>query len=205
MVRWDRPYRAAGIARNAPVADCPGQAPRFVQEKENFSYPERAVVVLQPEPVLPQAQRAGGEGEKKKKKKKKRKARWEVLVEIVEVAVLAIVAVATAWSGYQSARWDGQQSLQYGHATTDRFKAGAASTYGGQELADDSAMFTAYLQARSAGNSKLEMLYVRRFTPGYRVAFVAWLKTDPFTNPAAPPGPGLMPQYAIRASSPRPG
>ena len=39
------------------------------------------------------------------------------------------------------------------------------------------------------------MLYVRRFTPDYRVAFVAWLKTDPFTNPAAPPGPGLMPQY----------
>ena len=56
-------------------------------------------------------------------------------------------------------------------------------------------MFTAYLQARSAGNSKLELLYVRRFSPDYRAAFVAWLKTDPFTNPAAPPGPGLMPQY----------
>jgi hypothetical protein len=28
-----------------------------------------------------------------------------------------------------------------------------------------------------------------------RVAFVAWLKTDPFTNPTAPPGPGYMPQY----------
>ena len=109
-----------------------------------------------------------------KEKEKKRKARWEVLVEIVEVAVLAIVAVATAWSGYQAARWDGQQSLLYGHASTDRFKADAASTYGGQELAADSAMFTAYLQARSAGDSKLEMLYVRRFTPDYRVAFVAW-------------------------------
>lgn len=127
--------------------------------------------------------------------KEKRKARWEVLVEIVEVAVLAIVAVATAWSGYQAARWDGQQSLLYGHASTDRFEADAASTYGGQELAADSAMFTAYLQARSAGDSKLELLYVRRFSPDYRTAFVAWLKTDPFTNPAAPPGPGLMPQY----------
>ena len=65
--------------------------------------------------------------------KEKRKARWEVLVEIVEVAVLAIVAVATAWSGYAAARWDGQQSLLYGHATADRFKADAASTYGGQD------------------------------------------------------------------------
>lgn len=125
----------------------------------------------------------------------KRKARWEVLIEIVEVAVLAVVAIATAWSGYQAARWDGQQSLLYGHATADRFQANAASTYGGQELSADSSMFTAYLQARSAGDSKLEMIYIRRFTPDYRVAFLAWLKTDPFTNPAAPPGPGYMPQY----------
>ena len=127
--------------------------------------------------------------------KEKRKARWEVLVEIVEVAVLAIVAIATAWSGYQAARWDGQQSLLYGHATADRFMADAASTLGGQDLASDSAMFTAYLQARSAGDGKLEMLYFRRFTPDYQVAFLAWLKTDPFTNPAAPPGPSHMPQY----------
>ena len=123
------------------------------------------------------------------------KARWEAVAEIIEVAVLAIVAVATAWSGYQAARWDGQQSLLYGHATADRFKADAASTRGGQELSADAAMFTAYLQARSAGNSKLEMVYIRRFTPDYRPAFLAWLKTDPFTNPSAPAGPGYMPQY----------
>ncbi len=107
----------------------------------------------------------------KEEKEEKRKARWEVLVEIVEVAVLAIVAIATAWSGYQAARWDGQQSLLYGHATADRFLADAASTSGGQDLASDSAMFTAYLQARSAGDSKLEALYVRRFTPDYRLPF----------------------------------
>ena len=52
-----------------------------------------------------------------------------------------------------------------------------------------------YLQARSAGDSTLEALYVRRFTPDYRVAFLAWLKTDPFANHSAPPGPSFMPQY----------
>jgi hypothetical protein len=31
--------------------------------------------------------------------------------------------------------------------------------------------------------------------PDYKTAFVAWWRTDPFTNPAAPPGPGYMPQY----------
>ena len=124
-----------------------------------------------------------------------RQKRWETLVEVVEVLVLAIVAVATAWSGYMAARWDGQQSLRYGHANADRFKADAASTRGGQELSADASMFTAYLQARSAGDSKLANIYVRRFTPDYRAAFAAWLKTSPFTNPGAPPGPGYMPQY----------
>ena len=109
--------------------------------------------------------------------------------------VLAIVAVATSWSGYVAARWDGQQSLLYGHASADRFRADAASTKGGQELVADSSLFTAYLQAHSTGNSRLAAVYVRRFTPDYKVAFLAWLKTNPFTNRAAPPGPGYMPQY----------
>jgi hypothetical protein len=51
--------------------------------------------------------------DEQEERREKRKARWEVLIEIVEVAVLAIVAIATAWSGYQAARWDGQQSPLY--------------------------------------------------------------------------------------------
>jgi hypothetical protein len=125
----------------------------------------------------------------------KRKERWEVVVEVVEVAVLAIVAIATAWSGYQAAQWDSQRSVLYGSASADRFKADAASTVAGQELSADAAMFTAYLQAHSAGNSKLEADYIRRFTPDYRAAFFAWLKADPFTEPAAPAGPAYMRQY----------
>jgi hypothetical protein len=120
---------------------------------------------------------------------------WAELIEIVEVAVLALVAIATAWGGYQAARWDGQQSLLYGTASTARFQADAASTAGGQQLSADASMFTAWLQATSAHDSKLAAFYVRRFTPDYRTAFQAWLKTDPFTNQGAPPGPAFMPQY----------
>ena len=56
-------------------------------------------------------------------------------------------------------------------------------------------MFNAWLQARAAGNARLEAAFVRRFSPEYRHAFEAWLKTDPFTDPAAPAGPALMPEY----------
>ena len=123
------------------------------------------------------------------------KRRWQEIVEVLEVLALAIAAIATAWSGYQAARGDGHQSVLYAQSSRDRFQADAASTIGGQQLVADSSMFTAWLEARAAGNSELQAELVRRFTPEYRSAFQQWLKTEPFTNPAAPPGPGYMPQY----------
>jgi hypothetical protein len=37
----------------------------------------------------------------------------------------------------------------------------------------------------------------RRFRPEFKVAFDAWMATDPFRNPRAPPGPSYMPQYRL--------
>ncbi len=116
-------------------------------------------------------------------------------IEIVEVTVLALVAIATAWSGYQATQWGGRQAVLYGQASTTRFAADAASTRGGQFLVADATVFTAWLQAHSAGDTQLEGVLLRRFTPEYRAAFEAWLKTDPFTDPSAPAGPGYMPGF----------
>ncbi|HET7245826.1 MAG TPA: hypothetical protein VFJ07_13425 [Streptosporangiaceae bacterium] len=98
-----------------------------------------------------------GAGEKESQRKK----RWETLVEIVEVLVLAIVAVATSYSGYVAARWDGRQALLYGHASTDRSRADAASTRGGQELVADASIFTAIALALAA-YTVIEMLTLPR-------------------------------------------
>ncbi len=103
--------------------------------------------------------------------------------------ILAIVAVATAWSGYRAAKWDGRQALLY------RFEADAASTIGEQRLAADASLLNGWLQARSVGDSELEALFVRRFSPEYRTAFHAWLRTDPFNDPTAPARPRYMLQY----------
>jgi NADH:ubiquinone oxidoreductase subunit 3 (subunit A) len=120
---------------------------------------------------------------------------WHRVLEILEVALLAVVAVATAWSGFQAAKWDGRQSVLYGRSSHDRFEAGSETTTGDQRLAADAANFTAWLQAHAAGNTDLETLLSKRFTPDFKVAFDAWLQTDPFVNSAAPAGPALMPQY----------
>jgi hypothetical protein len=123
------------------------------------------------------------------------KRRWEEVIEILEVVVLAMAAIATAWSGYQAAKGDGHQSVLYSDASVYRVQANTAATLGQQRLAADGAMFSAWLEARSAGNRQLQAMLVRRFSPEYRTAFNAWLGTEPFTNPDAPPGPGYLPEY----------
>jgi hypothetical protein len=123
------------------------------------------------------------------------KRRWEETIEILEVVLLALAAIATAWSGYQAAKGDGKQSVLYSEASVVRIQANTAATLGQQRLAADGAMFSAWLEARAASDPQLQALLVRRFSPEYRTAFAAWLDTEPFTNPDAPPGPGYLPDY----------
>jgi hypothetical protein len=121
--------------------------------------------------------------------------RWRELGEIFEVVILAIVAVATAWSGYQAARWDGRQAFLYGVSTVIRVDADEAATLGGQQRLLDVSTFNTWIEVSALGKDRVADLYVDRFSPEFRVAFDAWLQTRPFSNPEAPPGPSFMPEY----------
>src|SRR4029450_9988006 len=124
-----------------------------------------------------------------------RTGRRAEVIEILEAILLAVVAVATAWSGYPTARWDGRQAHLYGLSNKYRAVSNKAATRSGQEELYDTSTFSFWLQAKAQGDREAAQLFVRRFRPEYRPAFVAWLGTDPFRNPKAPPGPILMPQY----------
>jgi hypothetical protein len=128
------------------------------------------------------------------KEAKERQWPLEVLA-FVEAILLAVVAVATALSGYQAAQWDGLNALLYGEASKYRVTANQLATLGGQQRLFDVVTFNTWIQAKTAGDDKLAALYVQRFSPEYRVAFDAWLKTNPSHNPHAPPGPTFMPEY----------
>ena len=121
--------------------------------------------------------------------------RKRIWIEIGEALLLAVVAVGTAWSGYQSAKWDGHEAELYGKSSRLRFEANALETRGGQEQGYDATTLNSWLQAKLTGDEKLAAFYARRFTPDFQRAFVAWLRTDPLTNPHAPRGPSFMPQY----------
>jgi hypothetical protein len=128
-------------------------------------------------------------------RKKPNASRLEYVVEILEAVILALVAVATAWSGYQAAQWDGVQTELYGNATDLNIEAAELMSIAGQEVLYDANTFDAWLDARYQGDIELAEFYERRFRDEYRVAFDAWMKTDPFSNSSAPPGPILMPEY----------
>jgi hypothetical protein len=117
------------------------------------------------------------------------------LVEILEAALLAIVAIATAWSGYHAARWDGHQVRLYAEDAEIRIRADELLTLGGQQRLLDVTTFNTWIEARSEGRTDLAELYEDRFSPEFERAFVAWLATHPFTNPDALPGPRYMPEY----------
>jgi hypothetical protein len=123
------------------------------------------------------------------------KTRREAIVEILEAIVLAVVAIATAWSGYEAARWDGRQAELYGEDAAIRIRADQLLTLGGQQRLLDVTTFNTWIEARFEGRRELAALYERRFSPEYGAAFDAWIATDPFSNPDTPPGPSFMPEY----------
>lgn len=123
------------------------------------------------------------------------RSRTEEAIEIIEAIVLALVAVATAWSGYQAAQWDGHRAQLY--AESDRLKIGVEEldTLAGQDRIYDITTFNSWIAAKVGSEPKLAAIFESRFRDEYRDAFTAWLRTDPFNNPKAPPGPIYMPEY----------
>ena len=123
-----------------------------------------------------------------------RTERW---FEVVTAIMLGVVAVATAWSGYQATRWAGEQSTLYAQASALRVESTRDSTQAGQYKLYDVILINNWINAYTQGNTKLATFYERRFRPEFRPAFEAWLATNPFNNPNAPPGPLFMPQYKV--------
>lgn len=116
-------------------------------------------------------------------------------IEIFEAILLAVVAVATALSGYQAALFDGESAKEYATSSRLRVEATNAQQTANETLASNAGNVTAWIQAMVNGDTRLADILAGRFTPEFRPAFDAWVKTDPLTNPDAPAGPSQMPQY----------
>ena len=123
--------------------------------------------------------------------------RWEPIAEVIATVVLAFATLATAWSGYQSARWGGEQSTSYSQAGALRTESTRASTKAGQQTQVDIGLFTNWINAYAEENQRLVDFYQKRFRDEFKPAFEAWLATDPANNPEAPTSPFSMPEYQL--------
>jgi hypothetical protein len=117
------------------------------------------------------------------------------ILPVFEAVLLAIVAVLAAWSGFASAKWSTESSLNLAKASAARTEANRVYLDGLETLNFDSTTFNAWFTAYLVGNQNGMTVAERRFRAPFDAAFRAWIATDPFTNPNAPKGPTYMPQY----------
>jgi hypothetical protein len=123
--------------------------------------------------------------------------RTERRFEIVATILLALTALATAWSGYQAALWDGVQSSNYTQASAARTEASQNHTEANQFRLGDLSVFENYIDATIGGDAQLADFYRQRFRDEFEPAYQAWIALDPFSNPDAPASPLAMPEYQL--------
>jgi hypothetical protein len=118
-------------------------------------------------------------------------------IEIVATVLLALAAVATAWSSYQATRWNGEQAKAASRANALRADATQTATRADSLTEVDVATFIQWIDANATGEDELASFYLDRFRPEFRSAFDAWIATDPFAAPDAPPTPFAMDEYRL--------
>jgi hypothetical protein len=122
-------------------------------------------------------------------------------LEVAAGALLAVAAVATAWSSYQSTRWNGEQAKASGRTNAIRIEAARAQGLAQTQTQIDVATFTNWVNAYSRSETSLAEFYFRRFRSEFKPAVRAWMATRPLKNPNAPLTPFRMPQYRIAATA----
>ena len=126
-------------------------------------------------------------------------------LEVVATVLLSLATVATAWSGYQASRWNGEQAKSFSRANAARVESTKAADLANAQTQIDVATFTQWVNAYALDQTELADFYFARFRPEFKPAVDAWVATRPRRNPDAPLTPFAMPEYelASRAESER--
>jgi hypothetical protein len=120
-------------------------------------------------------------------------------VELVATVLLAVATVATAWSGYQATRWNGEQAKAGARANAMRIESAKAAGLANTQTTIDVATFTSWVDAYAQKQTMLAQFYFERFRQEFKPAVDAWIATRPLKNPNAPRTPFAMPQYQLEA------
>src|SRR5580693_7282169 len=142
-----------------------------------------------------QAERDEGPGDKGGGRT--RDERHSRIVQTCEAVLLALVTITAAWAGYAAARWGTASRIEIAQSSSLRNLATRDDLQAQSTRNFDAATFNAWFIAFTLNSPQKEAIAIRRFRPQFRVAFNAWMATDPLHNKNAPPGPTYMPQYKL--------
>jgi hypothetical protein len=121
--------------------------------------------------------------------------------EVLATVLLAAATVATAWSGYQASRWNGEQAKAASRTNAIRIDAARAQGLAETQTEVDVATFTQWANAYVRGETELADFYFKRFRKEFKPAVNAWIATRPLKNPDAPLTPFMLPQYRLAATA----
>lgn len=122
-------------------------------------------------------------------------------MDLAYATVLGLVVVVSAWCGYQNELWSSALTFELKQANTAHREFTTAELKERQSTLMDIVTFTGYLDAVSNHDQKLSDYYNNSFRPEMRVAFDAWIKTDPFNSTTAKATPFDMPEYQLSSDS----
>lgn len=122
-------------------------------------------------------------------------------MDLAYATVLGLVVVVSAWCGYQNELWSSALTFELKQANTAHREFTTAELKERQSTLMDIVAFTGYLDAVSNHDQKLSDYYNNSFRPEMRVAFDAWIKTDPFNNVTAKSTLFDMPEYQLSSDS----
>ena len=122
-------------------------------------------------------------------------------LEVVATVLLSLAAVATAWSGYQATRWNGEQAKAAGRTNAIRVEAARAQGLSQAQTQVDVATFVQWVDAYALEQTELADFYFKRFRAELKPAVDAWIANKPLQNPDAPLTPFAMPEYKLAAAA----
>lgn len=135
-------------------------------------------------------------------------------VELIATIVLAVATILTAWSGFQSGKWGGEQSVNFSEAGAARTESTRSDTLGGQLIQIDVAIYIDWittlreeldtgaitensLNPYTPTDGTVSGFLYNRFREEFLPAVDAWLAAEPIINEAAPKTPFIMDEYVV--------
>lgn len=110
--------------------------------------------------------------------------------------ILSLTTLVTAWSGYEAARWSGENLKANRAATAAHIDSNRLANEASRQRTTDVMVFGWWFEAYFAGNTDFAAAIEERFSPEFVPAFEAWRDSTP-TDQLTSGSPFDRPDYQL--------